>query len=333
MDDDVDRIGGPHQRSGELGAGGSAPRLVEHPRYGPPSHRRADGLVPLEVDWERLLESLATPVSELGIPDGDVSPPACQALARTRDLSVMAQEPARLVVEKRRSGCGTWLAVMILLGLAIKYWYISLAIAALVIAFALARAARPRELARHMPGPRDPWLNEVAVALADLGLTERARNTGPQLGGAPLEGDIGLHDDRFAVFVNLFATNELARQAEMGLRANPRIQNAMSKGHTVVKTDGRIVYVATGRGHVVDDFRLDEVIRLVGPISVPPPRQTVSAATPSAAGAHNAPSVAQLGATVPDPLGQLTKLGDLHRAKVLTDGEFEAKKAEVLRRI
>jgi hypothetical protein len=37
-------------------------------------------------------------------------------------------------------------------------------------------------------------------------------------------------DNRFAVFVNLFATNELARQAEIELRANPKIQNAITKG-------------------------------------------------------------------------------------------------------
>ena len=52
----------------------------------------------------------------------------------------MSQQPVRVVVEKRRSGCGTWLAVMILLGLAIEYWYISLAIVAIAIAIALVRA-------------------------------------------------------------------------------------------------------------------------------------------------------------------------------------------------
>jgi hypothetical protein len=45
----------------------------------------------------------------------------------------MSQQPVRVVVEKKPSGCGTWLAVMILLGLAIEYWYISLAIVAIVI--------------------------------------------------------------------------------------------------------------------------------------------------------------------------------------------------------
>ena len=96
--------------------------------------------------------------------------------------------------------------------------------------------------------------------LADLELTEQARNTGTQLGGAPLEGDIGLEASGFSVFVNLFATNELARQAEIGLRANPKVRGAVSEGHSAVRTLGRVVYVANGRGGVVDDFRLDDVI-------------------------------------------------------------------------
>jgi hypothetical protein len=61
--------------------------------------------------------------------------------------------------------------------------------------------------------PRDPWLSEVAVALAELGLTDFARNTGRQLGGAPMEGEIGLQADLFLVCVNLFAHNALAHQA------------------------------------------------------------------------------------------------------------------------
>ena len=47
-----------------------------------------------------------------------------------------------------------------------------------------------------------------------LGLTEVARNTGSQLGGAPMEGDIGVQEDKLLIYVNLFANQELARQAE-----------------------------------------------------------------------------------------------------------------------
>jgi hypothetical protein len=238
------------------------------------------------------------------------------------DLKVMSQQPVRVVVEKRPSGCGTWLALMILLGLAIEYWYISLAIVAIVIAVAFVCARQKRELARHRPGPRDPWLNEVAVELSDVGLKEAARNTGAELGGAPLDGGIGVQTERFLVYVNLFSDQRLARQAELGLRATPAVRAAVANGRTAIKTAGRIVFVANGRGGVVDEFRLDEVVRVVGAIPVPPPLQPAPAHAPLAPGAPS-----------PDVLEQLWKLGDLRKAGVLTDAEFEAKKTELLGRI
>jgi hypothetical protein len=234
----------------------------------------------------------------------------------------MSQQPVRVVVEKRPNGCGTWLAVMILLGLAIEYWYISLAIVAIVIAMAVVRARQKRELARHRPGPADPWLNEAAVALSDLGLRETARNTGSELGGAPMDGDIGLQAERFLVYVNLFSDQRLARQAELGLRAKPEVRAAVANGRTAITTAGRIVFVANGRGGAVDEFRLDEVVRVVGRIAVPPPLRP----GPTTA-AVRAP------AADPDVLEQLRKLGDLRKAGVLTDAEFENKKGELLGRI
>ena len=234
----------------------------------------------------------------------------------------MSQQPVRVVVEKRPSGCGTFLAVMLLLGLAIEYWYVSLGIVAIVIVIALVRAKRQRELARHRSGPRDPWLNEVTVALADLGMREIARNTGAELGGAPMDGDIGLETQRLLVYVNLFSDQRLARQAELGLRAKPDIRAAVGNGKTAIRTAGRIVFVANGRGGVVDEFRLDEVVRIVGRIAVPPPLRP--------APADSRPAVAT---PDPDVLEQLRTLGELRTAGVLTDAEFEAKKAELLGRI
>ena len=120
---------------------------------------------------------------------------------------------------------------MLLLGLTIEYWYVSLAIVAIVVVAAIAQSQHKKQRARqekaaHRPGPRDPWLNEVAVALADLGLTEIARNTGAQLGGAPIDGDIGLEAERFLVYVTLFSDQRRARQAELGLRAKPEVRDA-----------------------------------------------------------------------------------------------------------
>lgn len=248
----------------------------------------------------------------------------CQLWAGTRDLTLMAQQPVRVVLEKRPSGCGTWLGVMIVLGLAIEYWYVSLGVVAIVIAVALVRAARQRELARHRAGPRDPWLNEVVVALSELGLREIARNTGVELGGAAMDGDVGLQAERFLVYVNLFSDQRLARQAEVGLQAKPEVRTAVANGRTAVRTAGRVVFVANGRGGVVDEFRLDEVVRVVGKVALPPPLKAAQA-HPGSGLAASAPS--------PDVLEQLRKLGELREAGVLTDAELEAKKAELLDRI
>jgi Short C-terminal domain len=249
----------------------------------------------------------------------------------------MSQEPIRVVVEKQRSGggCGAVLGVLLLIGLAVEYWYISLGLLVLVVALWLLQRSREREKARHRPGPRDPWLNEVAVALAELGLTERARNTGSQLGGIPLEGDIGLQADRFVVYVNLFAGDNQARQAELGLRAAPATREAIAQGHTAITTVGRVVYVGNGRGGVLDEFRLEEVACAVGAIALPSPLVDVSGVfgNPDPAGATATPSVSRTHATSPDALEQLRTLGDLRAAGVLTDEELDAKKAELLRRI
>ena len=148
--------------------------------------------------------------------------------------------------------------------------------------------------------------------LADLGLREIAAQHRHRAGGAPLDGDIGLQADRLTVYVNLFADQRRARQAELGLRAKPKIRAALSTGATTIHTAGRVVYVATGRGGVVDEFRLDEVARVVGAIPVPPPLQP-------------APTGSRPAAPAPDPdvLEQLRQLGELRDAGVLTDAEFD----------
>jgi len=254
------------------------------------------------------------------------------------------EQPIRVVVEKKPSGCWGVFGVMMLIGLAVEYWYVSLGI--LVLGVVLAAVANSKqkkqrglvaEKAHHRPGPRDPWLNEVGVALADLGLVERARNTGSQVGGVPIDGDIGLDAKRLSMVVTLFATDQLARQAEMALRAKPELRAAESNGRSAVKAHGRVLYTANGRGGIVDEFHFDEVIRVVDKISLPPPlpRRSATAVTPGREGpsSRGEPNVTLLGTAEPDPLEQLRKLGDLRGAGVLTDGEFDLKKAELLRRI
>ncbi|MGO9977408.1 MAG: SHOCT domain-containing protein [Solirubrobacteraceae bacterium] len=245
------------------------------------------------------------------------------------------QQPIRVVVEKKGgcfSGCGTTLAIMVLLGLTIQYWHVALGIVAIAVVTAMVRSSKERDKARHRSGPRDPWLNEVAVALADLGLKEVARNTGEQLGGVPIDGDIGLEVERLKVYVTLFSDQRRARQAELGLRAKPGVRDAVSNGATAIKTVDRVVYVANGRGGVVDEFRLDEVVRVVGRLAVPPPLATarVPPHTVTVAPPSTWPIVAAPGS---DVLEQLRKLGELRNTGVLTETEFEAKKAELLARI
>jgi hypothetical protein len=237
------------------------------------------------------------------------------------------QQPIHVVVERKggcMSGCGTALGVMLLLGLTIQYWYVALPIVAIVAVATISNTKTQSKKAAHKPGPGDPWLNEVAVALADLGLKEIARNTGDQLGDAPIDGDIGLQEERFLVYVTLFSDQRLARQAELGLRAKPDVRAAIAKGATAVRTADRVVFVASGRGFVVDEFRLDEVVRVVGRLAVPPALQPALASSRTSAG-PTPPS--------PDVLEQLRKLGELRAAGVLTGAEFEAKKSELLGRL
>jgi hypothetical protein len=249
---------------------------------------------------------------------------------------VPQQQPISVVVEKKGgcfSGCGTTLVVMVLLGLTIQYWYIALGIVAIAVAAAIAHTSKERDKARHRAGPRDPWLNEVAVALADLGLQEVARNTGAQLGGEPIDGDIGLEAERLKVYVTLFSDQRHAHQAELGLRAKPDVRDAVSNGATAIKTVDRIVYIANGRGRVVDEFRFDEVVRIVGRLAVPPALATASTG-PTAPTSPGRPDSEQAAVSAdPDVLEQLRKLGQLRSAGVLTEAEFDAKKAELLGRL
>jgi hypothetical protein len=256
----------------------------------------------------------------------------------------MAQQPVRVVVEKKPSGCWSVFGVLLLIGLAIEYWYVSLGMLLLVVvAVAIGqfkqkqRQQLKQDKARRRPGPRDPWLNEVAIGLADLGLIERARNTCSEIGGVPIEGDIALDAEEVSLVVTLFATDEFARQASLALRAKPDVRTAESNGHTAIKTRGRVLYTANGRGGIVDEFRFDEAVRVTDKLSLPAPlrHQSTPGATPLPVrtGLPGEPSVAQLRAPEADAVEQIRKLGELRTAGMLTEAEFAAKKAELLRRI
>jgi hypothetical protein len=93
-----------------------------------------------------------------------------------------------------------------------------------------------------------------------------------------------------------------------------------------------LLYVANGQGQAVDEFRLDEVMRTVDKIALPPPLQAPVPPNGTAK-KSSAPTLGSAPERSPDALEQLRKLGDLRNANVLTQSEFEAKKAKLLRRV
>jgi len=247
--------------------------------------------------------------------------------------------------QKSGVGCLTIFVFLVLLGLTIEYWYVAVPLILLSVAGGLTyhskQQKKQQEIARHRPGPRDPWLNEIAVALADFGFIEYARNTGSQIAGVPIEGDIRLDADRFSVIITLFATAELARQSDIGLRAKPEVRAAIADGKTIVSAEDLILYVANGRGGFVDENRLSEVVQLVSGIPVGPPRaSTVGTGTPATPPPAFAPARPAPPRPAPeavpargDVLDQIKRLAELRDTGVLSEAEFEAKKAELLRRI
>jgi Short C-terminal domain len=181
------------------------------------------------------------------------------------------------------------------------------------------------------PGPRDPWLNDVTVGLADFGFVERKRNTGKHLGGAPVEGDIVLDGDGLTVVITVFATGTLAHQAEVGVRANPNSRAAITQGVSVLRTVEQLLYLANGRGSVVDESRLDDVIQVVSKVGTPLPLDT-PANDPAPQPQANS-TIGPATSAGPDIIEQIRKLGELRSQGLLTDAEFEGKKAELLARI
>jgi hypothetical protein len=255
--------------------------------------------------------------------------------------------------QNSRVGCGFIFLVVIVIGLIAAYWYVALPLLVVLVVVGLVYRSRQKrieqEKARHRPGPRDPWLNEIAVALADFEFTEFARNTGTQLAGVPIEGDIRVDAPRFSVVVTLLQTAELAHQAEMALRAKPEVRSSIADGKSMIRAEGRVLYTANGRGGVVDEARLNEVVQIVdgipiGPPRLPPPPVGQAPLPPKASplSKPSYPSHSQASpvskpapATPPvtgDVLDQIKRLAELRNTGVLTEAEFEAKKTELLRR-
>lgn len=256
----------------------------------------------------------------------------------------MAQEPVRVVVEKKGgcfSGCGTVIAVVFLIAIAIQFWYVSAGLVVVAVAAGLIIKSQNKQkaklAAKRRQGPRDPWLNKIAVALSELGFNDIERNTGNQICGVSLEGDITVQDDLLLVYINLFADQDSASSAELGLRARAETRAAISNGHVVLKLVGPVLFMAKARKGLVDEFRVTEIARVIEKVPMPPAAKPEAAATaaPTAAGSPEADAQAPPRNDPPpsDPLEQIRVLGEMRDAGLLTDAEFQDKKADLLRRL
>jgi hypothetical protein len=129
------------------------------------------------------------------------------------------------------------------------------------------------------------------------------------------------------MFVNVFGSPSLAMQAAAKLKAKADVQAAMTAGQSAVLSQGRIVFVAGSSGYPLDIDRVEHIVQKAGEVPLPgalpqheasrqiasPPTQHVEAQT--------------------DVLDQLRKLGELRDNGVVSAEEFEAKKAELLKRL
>ncbi len=224
-------------------------------------------------------------------------------------------------------GCGVVIFILIALGLAIEYWHVTVAMLAAATVVSLVRTARRRRAARHRPGPADPWCDEVAVSLADLGFDERARNQYPSLRGVPVLGNVELRSRFLALDVVLLADAQTGHRAEMALRADGRVRNALREGVRELVVRGSVLHMASGRRGVVDEALLDEAVRTVDQLPV---RLVPGVARPGSSGVLTVTKSAPAGT---DAVAQLRSLAALHAQGALSDDEFAVQKAELLKRI
>jgi hypothetical protein len=220
------------------------------------------------------------------------------------------------------SGCGTVFAILIVVALVTTYWYVAVPVAVLAVAGGVYWYYRQRgELPAPHAGPQDRWFDQVVARLDSLGFSEQTRNTGPHLVGVPMEGDLCLDGDGLRLFVNVFSNTGQANQAAEKLQMKSDFKQSIATGHTAVIVRDRLVYVASGLGGPVNSNALNRAMKAVGePLS----------STPGEPAQIEAPPTARADA---DVLDQLRKLGELRDSGVLSHEEFEAKKAELLKRL
>jgi Short C-terminal domain len=231
--------------------------------------------------------------------------------------------------------------------IAVHFWFLSLPLVCVGGGLAIRRHQRRKQLARHQPGPCDPWLNEVVVAVSHLDFNECERNVTDVYFGVPVDGYVELNKQRVTVDVVLFGSQIQTRHAEMAMRTQSTIRSELSRDMAALHNGGRVLIVARTKMGAIDEYDFGEIVRLVGEIPLPPPIVTGRAvAYRSPAGAIAAgtgprtvtatlsrPALRTAPVRDQDAIDQLERLGRLRASGVLTDAEFQAKKTELLQRI
>lgn len=225
-------------------------------------------------------------------------------------------------------GCASVFALLLIIGLAIKFWYIACMLLFFVAVSIYRARYRERKAKRHRAGPADPWLNEVSVALADLGLAEFSRNHTGAIGGVPVLGNIVVRNRYLAVDIAMLGSAQATHRAKIALRTNSITRDDLTRGRRAFIARDGVAFFASGRRGVVDEALLDEVVRVVDRLPV----DILAAPSPTPAAALR-PSSPGANPVSEDAIKRLRQLSELHRDGTLTDDEFAEKKAALLKRI
>jgi hypothetical protein len=232
--------------------------------------------------------------------------------------------------------------------IAVHFWFLSLPLVCAGGGLAIRRHRHRKQLARHQPGPADPWLNEVVVAVSDLDFDERERNVTDQYFGVPTEGYVELRKQRVTVDVVLFANQMQTRNAEMAMRTESTVRSELSREMAALHNGGRVLIVARTKMGAIDEYDFGEIVRLVSEIPLPPAMTVGRAVAYRSATTAMAPRTGPgtVTATLPRPelrpapaarhhdaIDQLERLARLRATGALTDAEFQSKKTELLQRI
>ena len=232
--------------------------------------------------------------------------------------------------------------------IAVHFWFLSLPLVCVGSGLAIRRHQRRKQLARHQPGPSDPWLNEVVVAVSDLDFDEHERNVTDHYFGVLTEGYVELRKQRVIVDVVLFANQIQTRNAEMAMRTEPTFRSELSREMAALHNSGRVLIVARTKMGAIDEYDFGEIVRVVGEIPLPPPMMVgravayrgTTSATVAGSGPRSVTATVARPALRPPPVAhdhdaidQLERLGRLRTSGVLTEAEFQSKKAELLQRI